>query len=80
MIAQMINLIVRGWLNYFTKFKPSAVKYTIDWLNRRLVKWAMNKNKRFRGHRSRAQKWLRELAKRAHNVPTLGSRYDSVNG
>jgi len=64
MIAEMINPTVRGWLNYFTKYNPSAVKYSIDCLNRRLVKWAMSKYKRFRGHRMRAEKWLRELAKR----------------
>jgi len=38
-IAEMLSSMVRGWLNYFTKFNPSAVKYTIDCLNRRLVKW-----------------------------------------
>lgn len=55
MIAEMLSPMVRGWLNYFTKFNPSGVKYTIDCLNRRLVKWAMCKYKRFRGHRSRAE-------------------------
>jgi len=63
-IAKMINPTVRGWLNYFTKYNPSAVKYSIDCINRRLVKWAMCKFKRFRGHRTRAEKWLKELAKR----------------
>ncbi|KQU16872.1 group II intron reverse transcriptase/maturase [Bacillus sp. Leaf13] len=63
-IAEMINPIVRGWLNYFIKFNPSAVKYSIDCLNRRLVKWAICKFKRFRGHRARAEKWLKELAQR----------------
>ncbi|MGI6569584.1 MAG: group II intron maturase-specific domain-containing protein [Caldicoprobacterales bacterium] len=33
MIAEMINPTVRGWLNYFTKYNPSAVRYTIDCLN-----------------------------------------------
>ena len=64
MIAELINPTVRGWLNYFTKYNPSAVKYTMDCLNRRLVKWAMSKYKRFKGHRSRAEDWLRSLAKR----------------
>ena len=68
MIAEKVNPIVRGWLNYFTKYNPSAVKYTIDCLNRRLVKWAMCKYKRFRGHRKRAEEWLRELAKREPNM------------
>ena len=35
-IAEMINPMVRGWLNYFTKYNPSAVKYSIDCINRRL--------------------------------------------
>lgn len=68
MIAEMINPIVRGWLNYFTKYNPTAVKYSIDCLNRRLVKWAMSKYKRFRGHRRRAENWLKELAKRESNM------------
>jgi RNA-directed DNA polymerase len=68
MIAEMLSPMVRGWLNYFTKFNPTAVKYTIDCLNRRLIKWTMCKYKRFRGHRSRAEKWLKELAKREPNM------------
>lgn len=68
MIAELINPTVRGWLNYFTKYNPSAVKYTMDCLNRRLVKWAMCKYKRFRGHRKRAEQWLKELAKREPNM------------
>jgi len=70
MIAELINPTVRGWLNYFTKFNPSAVKYTIDCLNRRLVKWAMFKYKRFKGHWNRAVEWLRTLAKREPSMFT----------
>jgi hypothetical protein len=44
--------------------EETAVKYSIDCLNRRLVKWAMCKYKRFRGHRKRAEEWLKEIAKR----------------
>lgn len=29
MIAEKINRIIRGWLNYFTEYNPSAIKYTI---------------------------------------------------
>ena len=64
MIAEIINPNFRGWLNYFTSYNHnhSGVKFSIDCLNRRLIKWAMSKYKRFRGHRSRAEKWLKELA------------------
>lgn len=64
MIAENIGPAVRGWLNYFTKYNASAARYTMDCLNRRLVKWVMCKYKRFRGHRERARLWLKELAKR----------------
>lgn len=67
-IAEMISPTVRGWLNYFSKYNPTAMKYTIDCLNKRLVKWAMCKYKRFRGHRRRAEEWLRKLAKREPNM------------
>lgn len=64
MIAELINPMIRGWLNYFTAYCKSAVKYTMQCLNRRLVKWAMCKYKRFRGRRRRAEEWLYKLAKR----------------
>lgn len=80
-IAEIINPTVRGWLNYFMKYNPSAVRYSIDCVNRRLVKWAMCKFKRFRGHYKRAKDWLNGLAKkRAQNVCTLGSWNVSLNG
>lgn len=50
-IAEMINPIIRGW-------------YSIDCVNRRLVKWAICKFKRFKGYKKRAKDWFNELAKR----------------
>ncbi|AHM56105.1 hypothetical protein EAL2_808p04500 (plasmid) [Peptoclostridium acidaminophilum DSM 3953] len=63
-IAEIINPIVRGWMNYFSKYNPSAMKYSLDCVDRRLVKWAMCKFKHFRGHRRRAEKWLSEVKSR----------------
>ena len=63
-IAEMINPTVRVWLNYFMKYNPSSVKYSIGCVNRRLVKRAMCKSKKFRGYQGRARDWLKELAKR----------------
>ncbi|MBM7616188.1 group II intron maturase-specific domain-containing protein [Alkaliphilus hydrothermalis] len=50
MISEMVNPIIRGWINYFGKYNPSAMKYSLDCIDRRLVKWAMCKFKHFRGH------------------------------
>ncbi|WP_081468456.1 group II intron maturase-specific domain-containing protein [Desulfosporosinus orientis] len=68
MIGGVINPIVRGWINYFCKYNPQSTKYSLDCVNRRLVKWAMCKSKRFRGHRKRAEIWLSEMKKREPNL------------
>jgi len=68
MVAEILNPMIRGWINYFSKYNKSAVKYTMDCINRRLVKWAMFKYKHFRNHSSNAEKWLREIAKREPNM------------
>ena len=64
MIAEILNPMLRGWINYFGKFNPSAMRYTLQCIERRIVKWAMCKYKRFRGHRRRAEKWLECVRKR----------------
>lgn len=63
-IAEMINPLVRGWMNYFGKFNPSAMRGTLQCIERRIVKWAMCKYKNFRGRRCRAEKWLCTIRKR----------------
>ena len=68
MIAEQINPIVRGWLNYFMSYCKSAVSYTMHCLNERLCRWVRHKFKRFRGHKIKAQTWLQELAKREPNM------------
>lgn len=38
MITEMINPIIRGWVNYFCKYNPQAAKYSLDCIDRRLVR------------------------------------------
>ncbi len=64
MIAEVLNPILRGWMNYFGKFNRSAMRRVLDCVQRRLIKWAMCKYKNFRGHRRRAEEWLRQVRKR----------------
>ena len=63
-LAEMLNPMVRGWMNYFGKYNPSAMKDTLLCIERRLVKWAMCKYKKFRGRRRKAEEWLCTLRKR----------------
>lgn len=57
-IAEILNPLIRGWINYFGKFNPSAMRETLQCIERRLINWAMCKFKRLRGRRRRAEKWL----------------------
>ena len=68
MIAELINPIVRGWMNYFGKYNKSAMKGTLDVIQMRLVKWAMRKYKHFRGRRRRAEEWLAQIKEREPNM------------
>ena len=57
-IAEMLNPLMRGWMNYFGKFNLSAMRRTLQCIERKLIKWAMCKYKNFRGRRHRTEKWL----------------------
>jgi len=63
-IAEMINPILRGWMNYFGRFNKSAMKRALNCIQRRLIKWAICKFKNFRGRRRRAEQWLEQVRKR----------------
>ena len=68
MIAEAVNPVVRGWMNYFGKYNPSSMKRALDCIQRRLIRWVMCKYKRFQRHRSRAEAWLKELKAREPNM------------
>ena len=64
MVSEAINPILRGWINYLGAYSRSALRKTLNVVQMRLVIWAMRKYKRFRGHRRRAEVWLKEIMKR----------------
>ena len=67
-IAKRTNPIVRGWLNYYGKYRRSALYPILRQFQNALVRWAMRKYKKLRGHRRRATHWLGRIARR---VPRL---------
>jgi len=60
-IAQFINPVVRGWIHYYGKFFPSALRPALTHLDERLVKWTRRKYKRLRRSFKRARNWLRRI-------------------
>lgn len=63
-IAKEINIIVKGWINYYGKFYKSEMRNIFQVLNRRLMKWAMGKYKRLRRNWNKAEKWLKSISQR----------------
>ena len=55
-IAEMLNPLIRGWMNYFGKFNLSAMRRTLQCIERKLIKWAMCKYKNFRGQTTQDRK------------------------
>ncbi len=63
-ISQIINSVVRGWINYYGQYYRSALYPILNQLNNALRKWAMRKYKRLRGRKRKVTRWLRRIARR----------------
>lgn len=63
-IARLHNPILRGWLEYYGRFAPSAMYPVLRHFNKTLVAWAMKKYKRLKGHKIRASLFLEGIAER----------------
>jgi RNA-directed DNA polymerase len=64
-LAREVNPVLRGWLNYFTVFYPSAVIPIGRRMDRHLMRWARRKYKRLERSEKRAKAWLKGVRKRA---------------
>lgn len=63
-LAEEINPVVRGWVNYYGRFYRQRLFPTLAHINEYLIRWAMEKYKRFRRRRARTRAWLRTVATR----------------
>ncbi|MBC8359321.1 MAG: hypothetical protein H8E54_10325 [Candidatus Aminicenantes bacterium] len=62
-IAEMINPKVRGWINYYGRYRKRILKQIFHNLNVRLLKWIRNKYKKFRYRIRTAKRWLKNVCK-----------------
>lgn len=61
-ISRLHNPVMRGWIAYYGKFYPSALYPVFRHTNKTLVAWAMRKYQRLKGHKTRASRFLEEVA------------------
>lgn len=64
-LARMFDAQLRGWIGYYGRFHRSALYGVFRFLDDALVRWVTRKYKRFRGHWTRASKWLQAVRKRS---------------
>ena len=67
-LAEEVNPVLRGWLNYFTVFYPSAVTPIGKRMDRHLMRWARRKYKRLERSEKRARAWLTGVRKRSPDL------------
>jgi group II intron reverse transcriptase/maturase len=62
-IAKEFNPKIQGWINYYGKFRKYNLMRIFRLFNWRLIKWAVNRYKRFRNSMYKAGRWIRQIAK-----------------
>jgi RNA-directed DNA polymerase len=63
-IAKMYNPVIRGWLEYYGRYCPSALYPFCRHFNKTLIAWVMHKYKKFRGHKTRASNYVQKIAQK----------------
>jgi RNA-directed DNA polymerase len=61
-LSKMFNPVLRGWMNYYSRFHGSAVAPVWRHMNDFLTRWLMRKYKHLARHKTRARKMLSRLA------------------
>lgn len=63
-LAERINPIVRGWMNYYGAFYRSALYPLLARINAYLMRWLRKKFKRLRGRKRAHEAWTRAVTMR----------------
>src|SRR5205823_6440665 len=58
-IAAWVRPVLTGWVRYFGRFYPSKLQEELRTIDAFIVRWAIRKYKRFRGHTMAIWDWLR---------------------
>ena len=62
-IAQKLNPVIQGWVNYYVKYRLWELHKVFRMLHNRLVRWARRKYKRYKTSIRRGYNWLKRMKK-----------------
>ncbi len=60
----LLNSKIRGWINYYGKYSKYELAKTFRRLDKRLVKWLLNKNKKLKGQMGKGYNLLKRIRKK----------------
>jgi RNA-directed DNA polymerase len=63
-IAEAYNPVLRGWIQYYGRYYPSALDPVLGHFNTTLAAWARHKYKKLKGHKTRSTTFLKQIAAR----------------
>ena len=61
-LAELLNSVIRGWMNYFMVYRSSEARKEINYVNHVLVRWIRKKYKMIRRNWGRAWRMRIHLA------------------
>jgi RNA-directed DNA polymerase len=62
-VAHELNPLLRGWIEYYGRYTPSALAPIYRYVNQTILAWVMRKYKRFKRHKTRAGRFLTRVAR-----------------
>jgi len=62
-LAELMNPVIRGWVNYFSKYNKSEVSQTLGYVNLTLARWIRNRHKSAKRSFHKAFGYLANMAK-----------------
>jgi group II intron reverse transcriptase/maturase len=77
-IARWVQPVLTGWVHYYGRFHPTALRRALRTVDNFLVRWAKRKYKRLRDHPKRAWGWLRRVQARQPNLFAHWTRLSTV--
>jgi len=57
-LARILNPVIRGWMDYFSRYTPSEAKDVLNFVNQLLARWLRRRYRRIRGSLQGAFRWL----------------------
>ncbi|MFU8845153.1 MAG: group II intron maturase-specific domain-containing protein, partial [Bacteroidales bacterium] len=67
-VAKYLEPYIRGWVNYYGRYRLLEMNSIFQLLRRRLVQWARKRYKRYKTSFNKAYNWLNRIREQFPNL------------